>query len=98
MVEKDRPSLPKLLLLNLPEKVGVYYREFGTILLNDKDGSKVDVLEHDFKKSNRITLKILQEWVLGKGLLVTWKALIQTLRDCNLNALADQIQKKEVQL
>ena len=37
-------------------------------------------------------LMILQEWFEGKGLPVTWLALIQTLRDTELSILADQIE------
>ena len=95
-IEKNRPSLPKLLRLHLCEKIGVHYRKFGIILLNDKDGNQVDVIEHDFKMSYQMTLKILQEWVIGRGLPVTWKTLDQSLRDCNLNDLANEIQEKEV--
>ena len=43
-----------------------------------------------------ITHKILQEWLEGKGLPVTWQSLIQTLRDSELSALADQIQKAKL--
>ena len=41
----------------------------------------------------RITHKILQEWLEGKGLKpVSWETLVNTLRDIGLNALADEIQ------
>ena len=39
----------------------------------------------------KITRKILQEWVEGKGLPVTWESLVQTLRETGLSVLADQI-------
>ena len=39
-----------------------------------------------------VMLMILQEWFEGKGLPVTWPALIQTLRDTELSVLADQIE------
>ena len=42
--------------------------------------------------SEDIMLKILQEWLKGKGLPATWKSLIQTLREINLSTLADQIE------
>ena len=34
--EREEPSLPKLLELDIPTKVGAGYREFGIFLLNDK--------------------------------------------------------------
>ena len=91
--EKKTPTLPKLLQLQVHKKVGANYRMFGIILL-DEDGSQIDALEVEcFMKPNSITLKILQQWILGRGLPVEWKILIQTLKDCELSDLADQIQK-----
>ena len=41
----------------------------------------------------RITRKILGEWLEGKGLMpVLWETLIKTLTDAGLSALAKQIQ------
>ena len=39
----------------------------------------------------RVTHKILQEWLEGKGLPVSWETLVKTLRKTGLNELADQI-------
>ena len=39
-----------------------------------------------------VLLRILQEWLEGKGLPVTWQTLVQTLRNTKLSALADEIQ------
>ena len=44
------------------------------------------------EKPERIVLRILQEWLEGKGLPVTWESLIKTLRDIDLSVLAEQIQ------
>ena len=98
VTEKKKPSLPKLLELYVPTKVGAHYREFGIFLLSDKDGCLVDVIENDcLGKSQRITLKILQDWLQGKGgELPTWQTLVQTLRRCKLTVLADQIQRKYI--
>ena len=95
VTEKEKPSLPKLLLLNVPEYIGAEYRRFGTFLLNDVTGTLVDAIEHDcHEKAHRITLKILQEWLLGKGQPTTWESLVQTLRNCKLNELADKVDKE----
>ena len=40
----------------------------------------------------KITRKILQEWLEGKGVSVSWQSLIQALRDTELSELADHIQ------
>ena len=41
-------------------------------------------------------LRILQEWMEGKGLPVTWESLVRTLRDTNLSTLADEIQASKI--
>ena len=93
--QREKPSLPKLLDLDIPEKVGAGYRKFGTFLLNDETGSLVDAIEiQSLGNPHRITLKILQDWVVGKGELPTWQTLVQTLRRCKLTILADQIQRE----
>ena len=39
-------------------------------------------------KAEKVTLRILQEWLERKGVLVTWPTLVQTLRDTELSTLA----------
>ena len=87
------PSLPLLYTLNVPEQVGTKYRKFGTLLLDDQKGNQVDILEKELHwVVEDINTKILQYWLQGKGLPVTWETLLDTLRACSLNELADQIQ------
>lgn len=90
--EKEKPSLPLLYDLKVPNTVGIKYRQFGTLLLDDTDGTRVDVIEKDKKTSHDITMKILQEWVVGNGKSPTWQTLAETFRRCKLNA--DNIKKK----
>ena len=93
--EKNKPSLPKLLQFKVPQKVGTRYSDFGIFLLNDDDGTQIQILENDcLAKCERIVRNILSDWLQGKGKPVTWKELIETLRDCDLNELADTIQEK----
>ena len=95
VAEIMKPSLPKLLQFKVPQKVGTRYSDFGIFLLNDEDGSQIQVLENDcLGKCERIVRNILSDWLQGKGKPVTWKELIETLRDCDLNELADTIQEK----
>ena len=37
-------------------------------------------------------MAILEQWLAGKGIPVTWDNLIQTLKDCELNALAETVE------
>ena len=95
ITETMKPSLPKLLDFNIPEKVGSNYYNFGIFLLNDEDGCLLDVIENDcLQKCERIIRKILCTWIQGRGKPVTWSALIDVLRRCNLNELADHIREK----
>ena len=88
----ERPSLPQLVRLKLPQQVGSNYLMFGIILLNDETGSRVNAIDDECRgKSDRIILRILTDWIEGKGLPVTWESLVQTLRDIDLSVLADQI-------
>ena len=41
-----------------------------------------------------VILRILEEWLEGKGLPVTWNTLIETLRNTKLNELADKIESE----
>jgi len=66
---------------------------FGTFLLNDKTGSQVNTIKKACHYDpEEIVTTILEEWLTGKGRPCTWKILIETLRDCDLNGLADQIE------
>ena len=95
VAETTKPSLPKLLQFKVPQKVGTNYLNFGIFLLNDEDGSQIQVIDNDCNgKCERIVCMILSDWLQGKGKPVTWKELIETLRDCDLNELADTIQEK----
>ena len=90
----EPPALPELLRLGVLKAVGPHYSTFGILLLNDTTGSRVATMECN-NSPERITRKILQEWLEGKGLMpVSWETLVKTLRDIELNALADKIQQK----
>ena len=94
----ERPTLPALLRLKIPQQVGDDYSTFGIFLLDDETGSRVDAIEETYSgKPERITRKILQEWIEGKGLPLTWESLIKTLRDTGLSTLADEIAAKKLQ-
>ena len=70
---------------------------FGTFLLNDVTGSRVDSIEVEcLGKPEKINTGILQEWLTGKGKPCTWQTLIMTLRDCEFTVLADQIEESKM--
>ena len=89
--------MPELLYLNLPKQVGANYYTFGIFLLNDQTGSQL----RSFKKecqgdAEDVMLRILEEWLEGKGLPVMWESLVQILRATGLSVLAGQIQASKM--
>ena len=93
VVTVEPPSLPELIRMEVPQEVGNNYTNFGILLLDDRTGNRVYAIEDECRgKPERIMLRILQEWVLGKSATLTWQTLIKTLKDCKLNILADRIQ------
>ena len=87
------PSLPQLFQLKVHQQVGPHYKIFGTFLLNDKTGSQVDSIKRACLGDPKdIVVSILQEWIAGRGKPLTWGTLIKTLRDCDLNPLADEVE------
>ena len=86
-------NLEELLQLKIPKWVGSQYIMFGTQLLQDHDGTKVDTIMNTFptrKSPSAITREILQEWLGGCGKPPTWKSLIDTLKKYSLYVLAER--------
>ena len=97
--DNSTPTLPQLMRLQIPERVGVYYRKFGTLILNDGDGSQVDIIKEDCKHQTESTVtSILQKWIRQKPTSVTWDNLMQTLRETELNALAEDVRRTHREL
>ena len=67
--------------------------EFGYLLLQDETGAKVDSITHKhMKDSYMINLEIFRSWLSGAGLQpVSWKTLVDILKDIKLYVLADKI-------
>ena len=92
-ISGERPTLPELLRLKIPQSVGVNYSIFGIFLLNDETGVRVRAFKKECQgDAEDVMLRILQEWLEGKGVSVSWQSLIQALRDTGLSELADHIQ------
>ena len=90
-----QPSLPELLRLKVPQQVGANYSTFGIFLLHDETGAHIDALEVECHgRPDRIVVRILRDWLEGRGLPVSWEVLVQTLRDTELTVFADQIHEE----
>ena len=90
------PTLPDLLKLKVHQEVGKKWKQFGTILLNDEKGSRLDSFCQAHNDPEDITLRILQEWLQGKGLPMNWETLISTLKNVELYHVADNIERAHV--
>lgn len=94
-----RPDMVKLQFfpgpygpLNIPEQIGIHYKEFGHLLLNDRSGAVVSGLElaHLHNPVN-ITRAILQRWLERQPTELTWSGLVKCLRSIGLETLASDI-------
>ena len=97
-----KPTLPELMkftctdgrVLNIPVEIGTKYVQFGTFLLDDRNGSRVKIMarKHHYD-AEQINIEILQEWLTEKGKKpVNWATLVEVLHDIELSALADEIE------
>ena len=70
------------------------YQQLGVQLLKDNNGHRVaGIAAAKRDVPVQITIEILQQWLKGNGRLpVTWRTLVECLRDAKLNAVADDIE------
>ena len=80
--------------MNIPVEIATKYVQFGTFLLNDRNGSRVKIMARKhLNDAEQINTEILQEWLTGRGKQpVTWATLVEVLRDIELFALACEIE------
>ena len=96
------PTLPELLrftctdkrVINIPLEIATKYVQFGTFLLDDRNGSRIKIMAHKHHyDAERINTEILQEWLTGRGKQpVNWATLVEVLRDIELSTLAGEIE------
>ena len=73
------------------------YDTLGTFLLNDETGGILEEIRHDYRFSKQRKDEIFDRWIKGEGQVGimksnTWGMLVKSLRDSELNALADKIE------
>ena len=79
--------------INILEKVGVKYFDFGLYLLNDDNGTQLSIIEKNNKGDIiSIVREIVQKWLAGNGRPVSWVTLISVLKDIKLIRLAENIE------
>ena len=99
--QADRPTLIECVRfrgrerrINIPQEIGVKYHEFGLFLLDDETGARIHSLANKhMNDAEQINMEVLQQWITGRGKHpVTWKTLIQVLRNIELTVLAGEIE------
>ena len=70
------------------------YKIFGMYLLQDKNGTMVDLIEKDhiIRGAESVTQAILQKWLTSDAPTRTYQHLIECLRQSELGALAELIE------
>ena len=81
-------------MINIAEKISTQYHDFGLLLLDDHNGTRVRNMELKYNQdAERINKEILQEWATGRGKKpVSWKTLTEVLCDIELGTLASEIE------
>lgn len=102
---QDTPSIYLLSMLktksgakmNIIDKIAPYWSDFALKLDFDPCGGTIQIIEkkchYDPKDCCR---EMMQRWLEGKGSRqpATWKLLVEILHECDLNALAGQVQSQ----
>ena len=80
--------------VNLAQKIGTSYEDFGILLLEDNNGDRTDAIVRELhERAEDINKRIFRLWVKGKGLQpVSWATLVGVLQDMGLNTLARDIE------
>ena len=81
--------------INIIEKIGSKYFEFGVLLLNDDDGNYVGSVVNELQRDSKAIIhKILTEWTNGRreAKSFEWCSLIETLKEIELKSLAYEIE------
>ena len=98
----DTPTMPQLMAfpvqggdsIDFTLEIGNSYKKFGIFILNDSKGTTMNSLESQhLKNSEEILHDVFSRWLEGKSLQCTWEKLLECLRLCRCNTLADQLEK-----
>ena len=99
---EDRPDLVALVqfqvtpqsTVNVIEDVSASFRTLGTILLQDRSGSKVEAIAMNHpNRAVDIMHSVISKWLTGGGLQpVTWSVFVSSLRAAGLHNIANDIE------
>ena len=79
--------------INIPREIGTKCYQFGVLLLKDETGARVEtVIRKQLNDAEQINMEIFKLWFAGEGEQpVTWRTLVEVLRDVDLTTLAGDI-------
>jgi hypothetical protein len=79
--------------VNLAVKIGAKYITFGTLLLEDNDGSIMEAIEKERgRNAADINAQIFRRWLRGTGRQpLTWNTLASVLQDMEFPQLATYV-------
>ena len=73
-------------------RIGREYAQLGIFLLNDEDGAVMTIIKENSRGNvEDINREMLRRWLAGAGADVSWKVLVETLKNFNLRMLAEDI-------
>ena len=81
-------------MINIPQKIGVDYYNFGLFLLEDDSGARICSIAHEhMNNAEQINMEVLRQWLTGKAKHpITWKTLTEVLHAIELKTLAREIE------
>jgi len=100
-VQVDQPTLIECVRfrgrerrINISQEIGTKYITFGTLLLEERTGERVNAIALKHRNdSEQTSMEILEEWIAGRGKHpINWSTLIEVLHDIELSTLAREIE------
>ena len=84
--------------MNLAEKIGTHYFNFGILLLEDNDGTITNNLKREHQeRAQDINQQVFCLWLKGRGRKPTsWATLATVLQELGLNRLAREIEQAKL--
>ena len=79
--------------VNLAQRIGTDYSNFGILLLKDNRGVRTDAIVREHReRAEDINKAIFCEWLKEEGKPASWATLVDVLQDIGLETLARDIQ------
>lgn len=100
-VDMEKPTLSALISLSTSsggeitviQDTANHFKNIGTILLNDRFGERVDVIESNMRGQREdIIREVYKKW-MREDVNYSWTTLTECFRECHLHRLAQSIEE-----